>query len=227
MNAITCQTLRDKFKNITRGKKDITDFINKQDLDKKFKNEEVEYLLHQHPNKKIIGNIEYLIVKIRPPFNKRSLYFKTQNSDEDDVSYICCLKVLFNKFDKSKDCQSKIVTAFREAINKTKRQIFFFANTKTDENEEYVGICDNCSIRCKVVVDHHQTPFQKILDDFITLNGIIIKTIDVSEINNVFILNNKDIQNKWIEYHNEIAEFITLCHSCNSSLGSYGYKKKG
>jgi len=216
--------LREKFRNITNAKKSITALIKEQELNKNFKNDDLEYLINKNPYKNNIGDIEHLVVKLRPPYNQRSLYFKRENYQEDDVSYVCCLEILFNRYDKCKYRKLKVLKGFREAIRNTKRKKFFFENTNII-NKEYNGICDQCGISCKAVIDHYKLPFQKILDDFIVLNNIDIETLTTSEYNYVYILDDKNIVDKWIEYHDNVALFRVLCGYCNSSLGSYGYKK--
>jgi hypothetical protein len=118
--------LQDKFKNITNGAKYITAFINTQVIDKPFHDNDIESLLTYHPNEDKIKDIEYLVVRLRPPFNGKALYIKNKSNDtEDDVSYKCCLRALFDKYNKSENNINRIMRTFRDSIYSTKRKEFF------------------------------------------------------------------------------------------------------
>jgi hypothetical protein len=61
--------LKNKLKNITNGKKYITNIIEKYNENEKVNNIEILELLQYHPTKHInIENIDYLRMKIRKPF---------------------------------------------------------------------------------------------------------------------------------------------------------------
>jgi hypothetical protein len=65
-----------KLKNITNGKKYITNIIEKYNNNEKINNIEILELLQYHPTKHInIQNIDYLIIKTRKPFNNLALYW--------------------------------------------------------------------------------------------------------------------------------------------------------
>jgi hypothetical protein len=217
--------LKIKLKNITNGRKYITNFINNQPINIQFNNEEIQLLLTFHPNKKEknVDNIEYLIIRNRPPYNGKSLYIKTKNNDEDDISYILCLRVLYEKYDKTQRNLTNIITTFRNTISNTSRQAFFFENCKL-ENNEYYGLCSICGENCKVDIDHYEIPFQKILNDFLKENSLIIEDIKYKEINNCLEFIDYNFKNKWIQYHDKIAQFRCLCKYHNRSIGSNGYK---
>lgn len=57
------------------------------------------------------------------------------------------------------------------------------------------------------------------------MNDLKIHNIDVYEVNNVYTFKDKVLENKWVLYHDSVAVFRLLCNKCNSSLGSYGYKR--
>ena len=69
-------TLKLKLVNLTKGIKYITSIIINKNVNIPFRDEEIELLLKQHPNEKKITDIEYLVVRIRPPFNGKALYIK-------------------------------------------------------------------------------------------------------------------------------------------------------
>lgn len=223
---ISTESLKKTLKNITNGKKHITNFIDNQPINTPFNDDIIRLLLTFHPNRreKNVDNIEYVVVRIRPPYNHKSLYIKTKDKPEDDISYILCLKVLYEKYDKTQHTISDITSTFRNTISNTSRQIFFFDNC-VFEDDNYYGICGICNKRDKPDIDHYPIPFQQILDDFLTENKIIFKNIKFKEIHNCLEFIDYELQNKWIRYHDKTAKFRVLCKYCNRSNGSNGYKK--
>ena len=74
--------LKSKLKNVTNGKKYITNIIETYNDNEKINNTELLTLLQYHPTKHInIENIDYLIAKIRSPYNTLALYYKYKNND--------------------------------------------------------------------------------------------------------------------------------------------------
>jgi hypothetical protein len=86
------------------AKKYITNIINKYCDNQKVNDIEIFELLQYHPTKHInIENIDYLVVKIRKPFNTLALFYKYKNNEsEDDISYVLCIKNLFGRYDRDK-----------------------------------------------------------------------------------------------------------------------------
>jgi hypothetical protein len=213
-------TLKKELKNLTRGTKTITSFIEKQPIDIPFHNELLEQLVKQHPTKGKIRDIDYLIIRIRPPYNGKALYIKNKDDKpEDDVSYKSCLRNLFGKFNREKDNDAKILHAFRHTISETKRKDFFL-------NSNYKH-CEDCGLSDTINIDHFELSFQQILDEFIFVNNIDFCKLKVFENNdNLYEFEDKIFQEKWVQYHDTNAIFRFLCKSCNASNGSYGYKKR-
>ena len=91
---------KNKYKNITNAKKYFSNLLKQYEENINFNNNELLELLEYHPTKDIKKeNIEYLVMKKRPPYYKLALYYKINNK-LDDISYIECLKVLYNKYNK-------------------------------------------------------------------------------------------------------------------------------
>jgi hypothetical protein len=212
--------LKKKYKNLTQGTKILTLIITTKPIDTPFRDNDIELLIKQHPNEKKIKNIEYLIIRIRPPYNQPALFIKNIDNDkEDDVSYKSCLKNLFGKYDREENNKDRILRTFRDSISNSKKKNYFLFN--------YDNGCENCSSFDNINIDHYNLSFQKILDNFLSSNSNIkFLSLKVFEnANNIFEFEDKNITEKWIEYHDSRATFRILCKSCNSSNGSYGYKK--
>ena len=212
--------LQNKFENITKGTKYVTSFINNQPIDTPFRDNDIELLLKCHPNEDKIKDIEYLVVKIRPPFNGKALYIKNYCDDtEDDVSYKYCLRALFNKYSKTENNVNRIMKTFRDVISNNKRKQFFLNFTG--------NICQQCEEFIDTLhIDHYKYTFQQLLDEFIYDNKIDFSSIKVLENNNnLYEFEDKDLQQNWVNYHDNKAIFKALCKKCNLSNGTYGYKK--
>ena len=218
--AFTNDKLKTEFKNLSQGTKKITSIITNQNINIPFHDDLLEQLVNCHPTKGKIRDIDYLIVRIRPPYNKKALYIKNKDDEkEDDVSYKNCLRNLFGKFNNGKDNYDRILQAFRDTISETKRKDFFL-------NSNYKH-CQDCGLSNAINIDHFELPFQEIVDKFIFENNIDFCRIKVFEnSSNLYEFEDKKLQQEWVQFHDEKAKFQFLCKSCNSSNGSYGYKKR-
>tara|TARA_B100001250_G_scaffold412463_1_gene443730 strand:+ start:489 stop:1097 length:609 start_codon:yes stop_codon:yes gene_type:complete len=199
----------------------VTAILSKYNPGDRVNNKIINELVKHHPTKKI-ENVEYLFLQRRPPFNDISLYYKSRNSEAvDDISYVLCIKNLFGKFKKSKQYKDDVMTAFRTEIRNGTRKDFYMSHT-TNEN----GCCKHCGIfTTGIAVDHYPITYKEIFDIFVKERNLIIDNINIFENErNLLLLKNEDLSKDWIHYHDKVANYRLLCHSCNSKLGSYGYK---
>jgi hypothetical protein len=213
--------LQQKFVNITNGTRIVTSLINNKSIGTPFHDNDVESLLKCHPNVDKVRNIQYLVVRKRPPYNRPALYIKNEGQEsETDVSYKASLEALFDKYSKTKNNAKRIMKTFRDAINNTKRKEFKLNFTSI--------ICQQCEnvIENDLHIDHNKYTFQQILDEFIGDKKIHFHSIKVFEKeNNEHEFEDKELQLNWVNYHDEKAIFKGLCKKCNLSNGTYGYKK--
>ena len=217
---LSTDKLKEKLRNLTIGKKYITDFITRQPLDELFRNEEIEKLLEYHPTRERMSNIEHLVVRIRKPFNRRSLFVKQLHCEEElNPSYVLCIKSLFNKFDVKTNDIDDVKAGFRSAVFNNHRNSFFYSNTTNNTGE-----CAECHQVTDVCVDHYLNPFKNILNVFLCTKGVNMLDIKVEKNeNNLIVLCDETLKNEWITYHDSVVTYRLLCTSCNGSLGSYGY----
>lgn len=216
--------LKNKLKNMTNGKKYITNIINNYSDNEKVNNIEILELLQYHPTKPVnIENIDYLIMKIRKPFNNLTLHYKYKNSEiEDDISCMLCVTNIFGKYNRDKEYTKDVMLAFRNESHIGSKKQYFINNTKID-NGLYYGICENCKIYTRnITTDHYPIPFKKIFDDFVKIENIIIQNVEIYEnaVNEIRITN-KEISFKFRIFHDEKSCYRLLCNSCNSHFGSY------
>jgi len=224
---------KNKYKNITNAKKYFSNLLKKYEENINFNNNEILELLEYHPTKNIKKeNIEYLVMKKRPPYYKLALYYKIDNKLDDrdsganpnkkgtsslsDISYQECLKVLYNKYNKEDNIIYDINQAFRNISERGTKKDFKLNNNN--------NICTNCNIKTdKLETDHYPIPYKKILDDFIKDNNINLPKLKYKKINNQYYLDDKPLSNNFLNYHDKIAKYRLLCKSCNCHFGSYGY----
>lgn len=218
-----------KYKNMSQAKKRIRSIINNVEKDTKFLNNEIISLLLHHPDKRVQKkeDIEYLMVKYHPLWvSTLALFIKTKGNEEDNVSWMKCIKNLFNKFDKEKNSLQHIKSAFREEIAGTSRRDFFY--TKLNEVEKigksWRGICTQCKER-KIISSDHKPPFvfKIILRDFLKEEHIKLKNVKFHRENGLYKLTDTVFKNKWISFHDDKVEWQLLCRSCNSKNGTYGF----
>lgn len=218
------EDLKKGLKNQTRGRKYVTSWVKEQMLNTKLHNELIEELLTHHPTKKIQKeNISYIMVKIRPPFNQRALYFKLKEQPLDDISYIQCIKNLFGKFSSNEDRRIGVTLAFRNHIHNDKKEEFFMKNTYFN-NKKRVAKCDHCEkVTEKIHIDHYKIPFKVILKEFLSESRININQLRYKEENNILLLVNNALAKRWVKYHDSKVSYRVLCASCNSRFSSYGF----
>lgn len=218
--------IKTKLRNVTNGRKYATSIINEQELNRHFRNNDIETILQFHPDglEKGVSNIDYLVVRTRQPYNTRSLFLKSHNNDsEDDISYVICIQSIFEKFDQHKQDLLHATEAYRNAINNEFRTAFLYANTRDVDGSRY-GECGKCKQDVKACVDHYNTCFKSILDSFCLTHNITAGDTKIVWEDNTVVIQDFVFRNKWIDYHDDVVKYRILCKACNSSMGSYGYK---
>lgn len=212
-------------KSIDNGRKVMSEILQKHIDGKSFKDDFVLDVLSWHPTKKIKQeNIEFLVMKRRPPFQHFALFYKYKNNDTvDDVSYVLCIRNLFGKYNRNEQYMQDVMHAFRNESHIGTKKTFFTNNT-TIVNNKFVGICDHCCKQTsKITTDHFMIPFKTILNDFVKTNALILNEVDIFENeHNELRMQDTNLAKKWLQYHDSCAQYRMLCKQCNSRFGSYG-----
>jgi len=216
---MSIKCLKKALHSISKGTKLITSYIKETKPEGKFRNHLFENVLLNHPTRNF-NDIEYLQVKIRPPFMKKSLYIKCKDKEIENISYKLSIQNIFGKYNPERIEKNNKLEAFRNTIYETKRKIFY----KEKTNKGF-GKCENCFKEDKLDIDHYKIPFSKILDDFLLLNDLDLLKTPIQEEKTRYKIIDNEIKNKWIEYHDDKVIYKCLCKTCNCSLGDYGYKK--
>jgi hypothetical protein len=140
------------------------------------------------------------------------------------VSYKLCLRHLYDKPQISNDKlhRNNVLMSLRNAVHNGSRAEFVEGIVKS--------VCCICNSEGNMDVDHYGVSFQEIVDNFFIVNNFKYENIRVfsnKKINNWYMeLEDPLIRDKWINYHDDIAEYRLLCKKCNCSLESSGYKPK-
>jgi len=78
--------------------------------------------------------------------------------------------------------------------------------------------CVKCNSQTNLTVDHKDTPFSVIAEAFIEAYPDIETCTHESGMGHAF--KDKELEQKFIAVHNEIATYQLLCRSCNSKKGA-------
>ena len=222
-------SLKNNWKNVSQAKKAISIIVKSLPIGAIIKNPIIKELVTHHPTKQInLDNVEWFKMKLRAPYNTPALYYKYKNSrNEDDISWNLCIKNLFGKYNRDEEYDKKVKQAFRnDGHIGTKSQ--YFINNTTYENNSRMGICNHCHVKTKNInTDHYNLSYKEIFDNFIQLNSLTLREIDIYENdNNEIRLKDEQLALKWLNYHDSRAKYRMLCGPCNSHFGAYGYKNQ-
>lgn len=210
--------LKKMYVNMSRGTKIVTELLKTKNIGEHFTDENLIRLLSYHDNvQKDTKNIDYLVVKLNI-YKQRELHFKSFNNPEVSVSYKWCLRILFgNKINSNDEHRVNVLNAFRNAIISGKWKQFY---------EKKNTSCDLCYSTSFLQIDHCDKPFQQIVDEFMA-NLNYADIVLAKDVNNWHYKLDCDIlKQNWIRFHDLHATFRFLCKSCNSSIGSSGYKRQ-
>ena len=219
-------SLKERCSNMTQANRYIGNIIKNLPIEENIEDITIKELVKHHPTKQInVNNIEWFKIKIRPPFNKPALYYKYKKGENiDDISWKLCIKNFYGKYNREKEYENDVKSAFRnESHIGTKKE--YFNNNTIINNNSFMGKCNNCKkITENITTDHYKLSYKEIFDNFIKINNINLRNIDIfeNEDNEIRIKDDK-LALIWLKYHDNKAQYRLLCTSCNSHFGSYGY----
>ena len=217
------------WKNMSQAKKDIGNIVKSLPIGEIVKNPIIKELVTHHPTKQInLDNVEWFKMKIRAPYNTPALFYKYKNSrNEDDISWNLCIRNLFGKYNRDEEYDKDVKNAFRNDGHIGTKKQYFINNTRV-ENNIFMGICNHCHVKTEnITTDHYNVSYKEIFDNFIQLNSLNLRKIDIFENdNNEIRLKDEQLAFKWLNYHDSRAKYRMLCGPCNSHFGAYGYKNQ-
>lgn len=216
MELLGKHALQKTLKNRTQGMKYTTSYLNKFELNEKFDDPFIRSVCMFHPQN---NDIEYFVIRL-DRFKLRTLYIKPFELPERDISYKCCIQYIFDKVNLKQFYKKRILSAFRNTISS---QIYSFKDTISE------NICCKCksSTSSKYHIDHKETSFCQILDEFLGMKNLKLNQIEIVETTPLcheFI--DKSLEQDWVIYHQKNAKYQVLCATCNMSNGNSNYKPK-
>jgi hypothetical protein len=218
--------LKERCSNMTQANRYIGNIINSINNDEIVENIMINELVKYHPTKSIDFNkVEWFKIKLRSPYNKPSLFYKYKNSiNDDDISWKLCIRNLYGNYNRDEEHEKDVKTAFRNESHIGTKKNYFMNNT-TIKNNIFMGVCRNCNkITENITTDHYNLSYKEIFNDFLYVNNINLRNIDIFENEeNEIRIKDEELASKWLNHHDNKAQYRLLCCSCNSHFGSYGY----
>jgi hypothetical protein len=209
----------------TAARRVVSEHLNTMPIDTRFGDKWVEALVQYHPSKSYPAANVVFVICARPPYYTRSLFVEARTGGLVDCSWVKCIANLFGGYDTEKQVKTKVLAALRnEAFNSEAMQT---------AREGLGNCCSRCQKVCKrLVVDHSNKPFARIVDEFLESQGETLASLKVRFCRGTFKLSTRAMSKAWRSFHDAEATFEGLCVQCNCSLGSGGYrhekkKKKG
>ena len=207
------ELVRKRFKNITKGKQIIKEKMKEIGCGNTFMWKSLERLVKFHPEKKI-NEVEYFVIRERPPYMNEAIYYKEEGKEEDCISINMCLRNIFGKIDFKKEKRKDILQALRNSIKDGARMDFI--NSKSNcEN-----VCENCKATGKMFIDHYPIPFIDLVNGYCKYKGIELESLNTIYVDNVYCLDINEDED-FRKYHDSLAKYRFLCPMCNSRFGDY------
>ena len=183
-----------------------------------FTDDRLNALVKHHPKKKFPDGLTFILTA-RPPYHTKALFVEARTGGLIECSWVKCLANLYGKFDGDKDKRAKAIHALRNDA--------FSSPAMTEARDLYAngGKCAVCDKEFKRLdVDHDGKPFAQIADEFMAENALTLPTLKIKYHDHAFGLQGRGMRKAWQDYHDREAVLKGVCHSCNCSKGSGGYR---
>lgn len=226
INMNTYTTLKKRYKNGAHAKRYFTKFIKTKEGCGIFESQELGNLLSFHPRQKVPANTQRFKVQLCRKYKTPVLYFINADNEFQTVSYISCISNLYRRNGPTYTiCQMKNPTnqerasAFRDVIHNSVKD-FYKKNSKFAQCKK----CGNQDIN-SLQVDHDKIPFACILDEFLSVRDIQLCNVNIIQKSNVDYqcIDSRINLEEWFQFHEQRANYVFLCKSCNATKGSSGY----
>lgn len=170
---------------------------------------------HEEPEIKIGCGVSYMYVKSNEVFKRnREFWLVREDGSETDFSFEICLKheTKLQKFKNA--CRTSVADIVMEF-----KKDFFHCVGET-------SICpvtgEQMTLRSNSHVDHAPpNTFDKIVQDFISLNGIDVNDIELLTAEDGRVRNemvDKILESKFVDFHNRMATLRVISKSANLSV---------
>lgn len=174
----------------------------------------LQALCRYHPTRRF-PNPAVFVLHRRPPYFTLALCVEARTGGYVDFSWIRCLENFYGAYDKDKVGRANILAALRNEA--------FKSEAMQKARAGLGSVCDRCKLACaKMVVDHAEKPFARIVDEFLAHKGVAMDDLKVRGSKTGFRL--RKMGREWRKFHDLNATLVGLCAKCNGSLGSRGYR---
>ena len=187
-------------------------------VDMRFTDNGLNSLAQHHPNRKFPDGVTF-VLSARPPYHTKSLFVEARTGGLLECSWVKCIENLYGGFNRDRDRRTKSTHALRNDA--------FGSKAMKAAHEQYAGggVCAVCEKEHKHLdVDHEGKPFAQIADEFLAAQGLTLDALKVKYSDRAFHLQGRKLRKDWQAFHDEQAVLTGVCHSCNCSKGSGGYR---
>ena len=193
-----------EFKNKTQALKYFKEYLHNNSSIKPEDYNSILALFSQHP---FLQTTTIKLIEIAKnydygkPTNSYKVYYIINNLEQCDFF---SPGTAINQYNK----RQNIIQEFRESIVP---QILEYKN-----NNVIPSICPLCNNSLiKPEVDHFPLKFRDIVNDFMQINNI---SFDDIQVNNRSKIIDRNILDKFSDYHKSVASYRIICHKCNNKL---------
>jgi len=189
-------------------------------MDMRFSDKGLSALMLHHPTKKFKKTSGFTFALCsRPPYYTKSLYVEALTGGLIDCSWKKCIENLYGGYNIDRENKAKKLQALRNDA---------FKSAKSKEAHEMYGNGGECGV-CKkdnkhLDIDHDGKPFALIVDEFLASMRLGLPDLQIEYRNNAFQLRQRAVKKAWRKFHDENAVLKGVCHTCNCSKGSGGYR---
>ena len=189
-------------------------------MDMRFTDKMISALVQFHPNKKFTKTSGLIFALCtRAPYFTKALYVEALTGGLIDCSWAKCVENLYGGYNADRAKKAKQLHALRNDA---------FKSAKSKEAHEMYGNGGTCAV-CKTVnkhldIDHDGKPFAQIVDEFLAGARLELMGLKIEYRNNAYQLKQRAVKKAWKKFHDEHAVLKGVCHTCNCSKGSGGYR---
>jgi len=190
-------------------------------VDMRFEDRVLCGLLQYHPNKKFSRSGLSFVMSARPPYYSKALYVEALTGGLLDCSWSKCIENLYGKYNVEREKKARCLNALRNEASMSAKSK---AAHETYANGGDCAVCKKSFSRLDI--DHDGKPFAQIVDEFMEKSKLDITMLKIKFRKNAYQLQQRVLKKAWRAFHDEHAELKGVCHSCNCSKGSGGYRHK-
>jgi len=175
-----------------------------------FWDDEVYELFKHHPlfHEKTRGlRVKGFIVEDSSKPSYFTVYAVLENDEKVDFSYRKCVEVAFDPSAWRQIQRRNRINAFRRAVED---QVYSFRDSR--RLGEWLILDDHTLAKPDEAHAHHETPFMKILEEFLKEKGLTLEQVEIREADDGkgYELADEKLREEWREFHREKTKLRLL-----------------